>query len=97
MQQSRLKGKDLERVLILKDMLLKSSMIDNVNSLTLCGYGDPFASRPHLEFLRSLDVRRFRNLRIKLLTNGLLRLIPLKPVPLHVDLAGQPVKPAFGT
>ena len=67
-----LKGRDLERVLALKDLLLKSSIIDGASSLLLCGFGDPFASRPHLEFLRSLDVHRFRKLRIVLLTNGLL-------------------------
>lgn len=67
-----LKGRDLDRVLILKDMILKSSLIAEARALTLCGYGDPFASRPHLELLRSIDSGRFRKLRITLLTNGLL-------------------------
>lgn len=67
-----LRGEDLERVLSMKDSLLEGTIIDNVRNITLCGYGDPFASRVHLEFLRSIDNRRFPYLKIDLLTNGLL-------------------------
>ena len=50
---------------------------------------------PNTEVSLSRTIERKRRASHHQIKKG--RLIPLKPVPLHVDLAGQPVKPAFGT
>lgn len=48
------------------------SNLSRISNLGLCGNGDPFASPSMREFLFSLDSSKYPNLKVTLLTNGLL-------------------------
>jgi MoaA/NifB/PqqE/SkfB family radical SAM enzyme len=67
-----IRGKDRTRAELVRDRLLESGTLQNAESMILCGYGEVFASPIYLGFLRGIDPASYPNLKIKLLTNGLL-------------------------
>ena len=67
-----LKGKHLDRVLKIQSLITDSALLEGAKSLLLSGYGDVLASKSHLRLLRALTGERYPDLRIILLTNGLL-------------------------
>ncbi len=52
--------------------VLADGVLNDLEWLSVSGSGDPFASAPHLELLRSLSPERYPHLKVKLHTNGLL-------------------------
>lgn len=68
----RLKGKDIERARLIHERIFKSSMLKNVKMMFLSGSGDPFASAIYMDLFRSLNTDEYPDLKITIMTNGLL-------------------------
>ena len=58
------------RMLKLQDKLME--VMDNAEDVILSGHGDPFASPVYRKLMQSIDLINFPQLKIKLITNGLL-------------------------
>ena len=67
-----IKDQELDRATRVRDSVMDSGIISDAELVTLCGYGEVFSSKVHLGLLRRIDQTIAPNLRIKLLTNGLL-------------------------
>ena len=67
-----LSKKKIDFFLKFQKNLLQTSFFRNVEELTLSGSGDPFASQVCLTLLQNIKVERFPDLKITLMTNGVL-------------------------
>lgn len=66
-----LRGKEFEEAYLLQKKLLGEGLKD-ARVLHVSGSGDPFASRLHSELLKNIDSRIYPDLKIIIMTNGLL-------------------------
>jgi pyruvate-formate lyase-activating enzyme len=65
------KGKDFEKAQLVQKQILNWDFKDS-ERIVFSTYGDPFASKLYREVLQSLDTRKYPQLRITILTNGIL-------------------------
>jgi len=63
---------DRDRVRRVQAAALSEGILEGLDWLSVSGSGDPFASAPHLELLRTLSPARLPGLKLRLHTNGLL-------------------------
>lgn len=61
-----------DRARSLQDKVIEDSFLKNLRTLRIAGQGDPFASRLYRELLQEFDFSIFPQLKLLLLTNGLL-------------------------
>jgi MoaA/NifB/PqqE/SkfB family radical SAM enzyme len=67
----------VEELIKIQKALLKKDFIKNVETFSIAGAGEPFASKVYLDLLERINQRDFPGLKLNILTNGLLLTPPM--------------------